>query len=214
MKRIGVLISFLIITAAFCLLQLCSPPENQVDLKPEKYWKEQNEKYMLSLNQRYQQNLSALQSRNDSLIMGVKELKIRLNSSKIKLRATESRLLALANNDKDTITTDELSNCDSLKAEVICYVYEMDSTHALYDSTIVQLEKVVAVKDSSLRLCKSSYSELKQISEDNLRREQRLTEELEKALKIQKRKTIQNSFLTGGFLILSGIVGSILIRGK
>lgn len=214
MKRTGFFISFLIITAAFFALQLCNPPEPSGNIKPEKFWREQNEKELFSLQQKYEKSLSTLQTINNSLKKELTVTKSKLKSSKLKQHLSEVKILALAEKDSGNNVVEELSKCDSLKAEVISYIHQVDSTEALYDSTIVQLENLLAIKDTSLIVCKASYDQLKEITEDNLRRELRLTADLEQAIKVQKRKTLQNKLLAGGFLILSGILTSILIIKK
>ena len=214
MKRLTILIAFLILGSLFCTFQTCDWVERIPDLTPEKYWREQNEKEMFSLNQKYQQNLALLQFRNDSLTKELAITKSKLKSSKLKQQVSELKVLALAKKDTSTNVTEELSNCDSLKKEVIAYVHQVDSTQALYEGTIAQLESLLAIKDTSLIVCKTSYNDLKQINEDNLRREQRLTADIEQSIKVQKRKTWQNKLLAGGFLILSGILTSILIIKK
>lgn len=211
MKRLTILICFLLLGSLFCTFQTCDPIVRVPDLKPEKYWHEQNEKELFSLQQKYEKNLSALQTINDSLIKELALTKAKLKSSKLKQHLSEEKILALAEKDSSNNVVEELSNCDSLKAEVISYIHQVDSTEAMYDSTIGQLENLLAIKDTSLIVCKSGYDQLKQITEDNLRREQRLTADLEQAIKVQKRKTWQNKLLAGGFLILSGILTSILI---
>lgn len=214
MKRLSIIFSLIILNAVFCTFQICTPKQTYPDTKVENHWRENNEKEMFALDHKYNHNLSVLQERADSLQKELSKTKSSLTLSKQKLRSSELKLFSLAQKDTSSNVIEQLSDCDSLKAEVIAYVNQVDSTRNLYDSTISQLQSLVAVKDTSLFVCKASYDKLKILSEDNLRREQRLTEELEQSIKVQKRKTLQNKFLSAGFLILSGIVTSILIKAK
>ena len=214
MKRLSIIFSLIILCAVFCTFQICTPLQRFPDTKAESYWREQNEKQMLLLNRNYQRNLSDLQKCNDSLNKALDATKSKLRASKSKLRLTENKLLSLAQSDANYNVVEELSDCDSLKQEVVSYIHQVDSTRTLYDSTISHLQNLVAIKDTSLTICTASYSELNRIAEDNLRREQRLTEQLQQSIKVQKRKTLQNKFLAAGFLVLSGIVTTIIIKGK
>lgn len=214
MKRTSITIALCLIAVLLFTLQLCNPTDSFHDVKGEQYWREQNEKEMTRLNQVYQKNLSDLQTKNDSLKKELKQTAEKLKVSKLKQRLSEQKVLALAQPDTSSSVEDQLSSCDSLRAEVINYVNHVDSTQAHYDTTIVQMQEIITVKDSGLKICETSYEKLKEISEDNLRREQRLTDELQKAVKQNKRKTIQNKILAGGFLLLSGIAATIFINRK
>lgn len=213
MKPISILITVLITVALCFSLRECNK-ESSYNIKGEQYWQQQNAKAASVLNQKYEQSLSALASKNDSLMKQLSFTKTKLNVLKQQQHATGIKITALAQNDSRLTIAQQLSNCDSLKTEALNYIKQADSTQALYDSTIVQLENVIAVKDTSLNICKRTYEELSRINEDNLRRGQKLTDALEKSVKQDKRKRIQNKFLAGGLLVLSGITTSFLINAK
>jgi hypothetical protein len=214
MKRKSITIALCLVATLLFTLQLCNPTDSFHDVKGEQYWREQNEKEIMQLNRVYQRNLSDLQAKSDSLKKELKQTAEKLKASKLKQHLSEHKVLTLAQPDTVSSVKDQLSTCDSLRAEVINYVSHVDSTQAYYDTTIVQMQEIITVKDSGLRICETSYEKLKEISEDNLRREQRVTDELNKAVKQNKRKTIQNKILAGGILLLSGFAATILLKGK
>ena len=90
----------------------------------------------------------------------------------------------------------------------------VDTTQSNYEKNITQLNNLLAVKDSQIVVCAASYSQLKNITDENLQREQKLTEDLNTAYKQQRKNRIQNKFLAAGFLILSGITTTLLINSR
>ena len=202
------------IAAVLCTLQLCHK-ESFHDVKGEQYWREQNEKLSAGLNITYEKKLSVLQVRNDSLIKQLNFTKSKLSASKLKQHVSELKVLTLAEKkDSSNNVVEELRDYDSLKVEAVNYVHEADSTQAYCDSAMTQMQNIISVKDTALKICETGYEKLKEISEDNLRREQRLTDELDKAVRTNKRKIVLNKFLTGGFLILSGVAAAVLLNAK
>jgi len=214
MKRITITIALCLIATVLFTLQLCSPTDSFHDVKGEQYWRERNEKEMILLNKKYEKDLSDLQAKNDSLKRELAKTTQRLKASKLKQHLSEQKVLALAQPDTSSSIEDQLNNCDSLKAEVICYVRKVDSTQAYYDTAMVQLQNVIGIRDTAISMCQANYEKLKAISEDNLRREQRLTDELQKSVGQNKRKVIENKILAGSILLLSGFAATILLKGK
>jgi hypothetical protein len=89
------------------------------------------------------------------------------------------------------------------------FASKVDSTQGLYDCAVSRLESMVAIKDSEIVVCRSSYTELKCLMDENLMREQKLTEDLQTVYKQQRRKTLQSKLMAGGFLIMTGITTSL-----
>lgn len=138
-----------------------------------------------------------------------------LIATKIKLEQSKFDLVKLLEKDTSGLSVEQkLDDCDSLKEEVSDYVFWVDSTQSDYETTIKQLNNIVAVKDSEIVVCQISYTQLKSISDDNLQRERKLTEDLETAYKQQRKNRIQNKFLAAGFLILTGVTTSLLIKSR
>lgn len=79
------------------------------------------------------------------------------------------------------------------------------------DLNITNLESSVANRDSTIRLYIGIESNLKDIQKQQELNNQLLTEQLNTAFKIQKKKTRQNKILAGSLLILSGITSALLI---
>jgi hypothetical protein len=220
MNRITIIISLLSIALLLCFVQLCSKPSQLTsDIKAEKYWRERNVKEMNQLDRSYRIKLAALQKRNDSLQTELSRTKFKLRTSKQKLTSSGLKILALATKPTKffvkTASTETLvseseinlsEDCDSLKKEVIPYVQQVDSVNQLYEHTVSTLEVIVQVKDTALKVCQYNYEELKQISEDNLRREQRLSSELQETLRAATKRKVKNKFLTAGLIVVSGLL--------
>lgn len=145
----------------------------------------------------------------------LKQTQYKLKVAKLKLEQSKFDVVTLAK--KDTGGESEvqkLSDCDSLKAQVLAFANLVDSTQTDYEKDISKLNNLLAIKDSQIVVCDSSYSMLKNIADENLQREQKLTEDLNTAYKQQRKNRIQNKFLAAGFLILSGLTTTLLINSR
>ncbi|MCP2821159.1 hypothetical protein NK918_24705, partial [Salmonella enterica subsp. enterica serovar Typhimurium] len=75
----------------------------------------------------------------------------KLKATKFKLNQSQIALVALAEKQSDTLSFEQLMNdCDSLKQQTLAYVSWVDSTQSIYDTNIVQLQEMVATKDSQI----------------------------------------------------------------
>ena len=212
MKRIPIII-FL---TAFCiglflLFDKCSSDQT---LKPDKEVT-QNEKQISSLSKHYQHTIALLQKHSDSLQKELNQTEYKLKVAKLKLQQSKFDVITLVK--KDTTgesSLQQLRDCDSLKEQVLLFTSCVDSTQSEYELSITQLDNLLAVKDSQIVICNASYSQLKNITDENLQREQKLTEDLNTAYKQQRKNQIQNKILAAGFLILSGITTTLFINSK
>jgi hypothetical protein len=139
----------------------------------------------------------------------------KLKTTKFKLNQSQIALVALAEKKSDTLSFEALLNdCDSLKQQTLAYVAWVDSTQSIYETNLVQLQEMVATKDSQIVICSASYAQIKGLLDDNLERERKLTEDLNTAYKSQRRKVLQNKLLAGGMLLLSGIATTLYINAN
>jgi hypothetical protein len=162
------------------------------------------------LEKYYKQQMAIQKYRSDSIeaLLSVSNEKLRV--ANFKLHQSEFETVRLAR--KETIhqsIPEQLADRDSLKIQTIQFVAQVDSTVNTYDTTLSEMKSLLAVKDSQIEVCNTSFTEMKCLMDDNLAREQKLTEDLQKSYKKQKRKAIQNKILGFGALILSGITTTL-----
>lgn len=214
MKKVPIVI---LITALciglFLLLNTCS--NDTEHLKPDKEQIKKAEKEVSLVDNHYREAFTLLKVHSDSLERVLNKTQKQLIATKIKLEQSKFNVVSLIEKDTSGLSVQQkLNDCDSLKEEVSDYVFWVDSTQSNYETTIIQLHNIVAVKDSEIVVCQISYTQLKSISDDNLKRERKLTEDLETAYKQQRKKQIQNKVLAAGFLVLSGLTTSLLIQSR
>lgn len=214
MKKVPIVI---LITALciglFLLLNTCS--NDTEHLKPDKTQTEKAEQQVSLIDSHYQDAFTLLKSHSDSLEKVLNKTQKQLIATKIKLEQSKFDVVKLVEKDTSGLSIEQkLNDCDSLKEEVSDYVFWVDSTQSDYETTIKQLTNIVTVKDSEIVVCQISYTQLKSITDDNLQRERKLTEDMETAYKQQRKNRIQNKFLAVGFLILSGVTTSLIIQSR
>jgi len=213
MKRVPIVILITAVVTALCLffLDTCNP--NPKKIKPDKTQLIEAEKKVSSVDKHYTSAFALLKKQSDSIENELYNTQYKLKIAKMKLNQSQFKVMALANKSDDTLSTKErLTDCDSLKAATLNYVARVDSVNCLYEKNISELNDLVATKDSQIVICRSSYDAMKNLTEENLKRERTLTDELNTAYKVQKRKRLQNKILGAGLLILSGITSTFLIN--
>lgn len=180
------------------------PPE----LHPESdsiasIWK--NEKVQLQVQ--YHRQIAKLQSGKDSLQGVVTEKKKILSAYRSQTALLEDQLKSfIANADSGYVLSDSIK---PLSDKYFAAQAESDST---CDSTISTLEQIVANRDSSILLFQKSETNVRDLQREQELRNQLLTEELNTAYKSQKKKIIQNKFLAGGLIFISGFTTTLLIK--
>lgn len=212
MKRIPIVI---LITAlcigAFLFFDTCST--NPQQLKPDKQQVEKAQEQLTVNDVHYQKAISIMKTHSDSLQKELNLAQRQLIAVKLKLQQAKFDVVKLVEKDTSGLSVEQkLNDCDSLKDEVLDYVFLVDSTQQDYDKSIVRLNNLLAIKDSQIVICNTSYNDLKSIADENLQRQRKLTEDMEISYKQQRKKQIQNKVLAAGFLILSGITTTLLIK--
>jgi hypothetical protein len=210
MKRniiIGLIIGAVMLGAFVLFDKSSTSPKS---LKPDKAQLVKDEKAVAFIDKHYTLALNRLKEHGDSLETELRITKEKLSAAKLLLGQTELLTVHLAEKDTahETIRQ-KITDCDSLKAQVLLFASKVDSTQELYDCAVSRLESMVAIKDSEIVVCRSSYTELKCLMDENLMREQKLTEDLQTVYKQQRRKTLQSKLMAGGFLIMTGITTSL-----
>ncbi len=213
MKRVPLVILFTaLITGLFLSLSTCNSEEK---VKPDKTEIIKASEKAESIDTSYKIAFESLKTHSDSLQKELNVSQSKLKATKFKLNQSQTALVALAEKQSDTLSFEALLNdSDSLKQQTLAYVAWVDSTQSIYETNLVQLQEMVATKDSQIVICTASYAQLKGLLDDNIERERKLTEDLNTAYKSQRRKVLQNKLLAGGMLLLSGIATTLYINAN
>lgn len=211
MKRIPIVILLTaLLIGAFLFFDTCSTSTQT--FKPDIESVNQTAKKVNTIDKQYENSSRSVKIKSDSLKKEIKQTGLKLKKVKAKLKESKDVLATLVKKDTAKVSVaKQLTDCDSLKKQFVLFALLSDSTHSIYEENKNQLENLLAIKDSELIICASSYIQLKSFADENLERERKLTKELQIAYKQQRRKTIQNKFLATGFLILSGISTTLYI---
>lgn len=214
MKRIPLVILITALAIGLCLM-LGTCNTNPQIVKPDKEATVKAHAKVSALDKEYHKANALLKSHSDSLQKELFLTQENLKAVKSSFKKSKQTLLALAQKDTAGIKiSDQLIDCDSLKKQTILFAGIVDSVKDEYECNIIQLQELVAIKDSEIVICRSSYSNLKRLADENLERERKLTQDLQTAYKVQRRKVFQNKLLAGGMLILSGITTTLYINAN
>lgn len=137
----------------------------------------------------------------------LKQNRASLERERKKLRFIQDRLKS------DTLRCDTLIT-DSIQQRVDVIQVLTDSLFCDYEARIRLTEMECALRDSGIVICNRAYNQLKDLAKEQALREQQLTESLNEALRQQRRKRLQNRFLAGGMLFISGVAASLILRPK
>lgn len=166
-------------------------------------WKKEK----LQLQVQYHKQIDKLQSDKDSLQSVVLEKKKALFTYRNKAALLEDQLKnVIANADSGYVLS------DSLKSLAYDYFATQAINDSTCDSTINTLEQIVANRDTTIVLFKKSEKNMRDLQREQELRNQLLTEELNTAYKVQKKKILQNKFLAGGLIFISGLTTTLLIH--
>ena len=214
MKRIPIIILITASILCACLfLGTCDfIPQKE---KPDKQAFIETEKEIDLIDKDYQEAFVLLKTHSDSLEKELNVSQSKLKIVKVNLKQSQHALLKLAKKDTDSVSIAErLTDYDSLKTQTLSFVDLVDTSNCMYETTITQLQNLLATKDSQIVVCRASYAQLKSLVDVNMERERKLTADLQTAYKSQRRKVFQNKLLAGGMLLLSGISTTLYINAN
>lgn len=203
----------LIVAALFslCVIATCTFINKSIDtesipIQTENHF-EQWKKEKLKLQANYESKILKLQQVKDSLQKTVIEKKKALAEYRFKATYLQSRLSEAIGK------ADSTGSCsDSLQPIANQYFEKEARKDSACNETITGLELVVANRDSLIVIHKQVETNLRDILKEQAEREQQLTAELNTAYKHQRRKVIQNKFLSAGLIFLSGLTTTLLIK--
>lgn len=153
--------------------------------------------------------------RSDSLTKELQGYKFLLADARKELK--EKRKITsglIAQLKADSIFRPDSTLIDSLSNQIAITNNATDSLLCAFESKTNLADQLLAIKDTQIVLCNRSYHVISNLAKEQLMREQKLTEDLNTALKQQKRTRLQNRILAGGLLFISGIATTLYIKAK
>ncbi|MBI3518052.1 MAG: hypothetical protein HY062_01675 [Bacteroidetes bacterium] len=211
MKTVYIIIAF---CAGLFLGHLLFQTEREIEPSAFDQLEKQKEK-LASIDTGYKSGSLNFHKQNDSLLKELKGYKFLLAESRTQLKSERNQVAVLLTR----IKTNSDLPCDSVLIDSLSQ--SIVSVNLITDSLIHQYEvkdstwqNLVAIRDTQIVLCNRSYMEMKNLAQEQLIREQQLTENLNTALKQQKRKRLQNRILAAGMLFVSGITTTLYIKSK
>lgn len=188
-----------------CQFKGCDKESKLVSETPDtlflnQWRKEKKEKADMILS--YESRIAFMRSSSDSLREEVAQKKQSIVGLRFKVNYFEERLRNTISASDTSFQT--VSLLDSLSIS-------QNQSDSACDETIHSLEKLVCNRDSVIAFHQVIESNLKDLQQRDKVDTEYLTERLNDALKMNRRKTIQNKVLAGGLLLLSGISTSLLV---
>ena len=104
------------------------------------------------------------------------------------------------------------STCDSLKNEVSEYITQNQLKDSLYESHVVTLDSVIAVKDSLITVKNELYYKLKTLFNQSLTQQQSLMLDNRFLQKKLKRQKFKSKVVAIGLAIVTGLATDYLIH--
>ena len=154
----------------------------------------------------FEEKIGRLQQQKDSLWFLVAVKKTEFTSTRPKINQYQARLKNHLSR-PDSVSLDR----DSLRTITDSLIVYQDRADTACIETITALEQVVANRDSCISVQKLVESNLKDIQKEQDLKEAYLTDQLNTALKMQRKKARQNKILSGCILLLSGITTAVLV---
>ena len=139
----------------------------------------------------------------------LKQSRAALQTERRKVKVMQTRLL----NDSSIVACNSVFK-HQVAAQIDTLNIVTDSLLCDYENKVHLAESTIAVRDSQLVVCDIAYQDMKSLVQEQVARERQLTENLNIALKQQKKKRIQNRALAAGMLFVSGLTTSFLIKHK
>lgn len=190
---------------ATCQFKGCGKDSKSISETPDtlflnQWRKEKKEKADIILS--YESRIALMRSSSDSLRKEVDRKKQSIAGLRFKVNYFEQQLRSTMSASDTSSQT--VSFLDSLSVS-------QNQSDSMCDETINSLERLVCNRDSVIAFHQVIENNLKDLQQRDKVDFEYLTERLNDALKMNRRKTIQNKVLAGGLLLLSGISTSLLV---
>ncbi|MBI4929285.1 MAG: hypothetical protein HY841_00865 [Bacteroidetes bacterium] len=212
-KTIIITILFSLLSAISTYLLFNSMEGFKTEIRESKNVVKELKVQVSNIEENYKNQIQYWVVKNNALVNQIQNTEVALTQStqkvnflqgKIQLLISESKIL------KDT--SDIITNCDSLKTQVMQFISETNMRDSLCDNEIADLKCVIQNKDSLVAVCENSFSMLRQVADSSLAQQSELTEKLKLADKKIHRSNLKTKILSAGILILSGATATLLLQ--
>lgn len=211
MKTVYIIFAF---CAGLFLGHILFPSEREI--KPVEYVQlNETKKHLAKIDSSFVSQKLAYKKQEDSLVKKLTAYKFLLANAHKELFLKREGTFSLINRIKDDlIYQNDSILLDSLTNKIAIVNLATDSLIINYERKDSLMQYMVAIRDTQIVLCTNSYLEIKNLSQEQMLREQKLKEDLNTALKQQKRKRVQNKILAAGMLFVSGITTTLFIKSR
>lgn len=211
MKTVYIILSF---CAGLFLGYLLFPSDKAIEPPVITQLNETKEQLAI-IDSGYSSNEAVYKKQSDSLAAELKGYKRLLSNARKELAIKREKISDVLNLIKqDSVFRSDPLMVDSLSGQITKVNQFTDSLLLHYEKRDTILQRLVAVRDTQIVLCNRSYQEIKNLAEEQRLREQKLTVDLNTALKQQRKNRLQNRILAGGMLFISGIATTLYIKSR
>jgi hypothetical protein len=152
----------------------------------------------------YERRIDKMQRTKDSLLQVVSEKKQNISALRFKVKYFEDQL-------KESISKTGTQSVNVSENLLDSLVITENKSDTACDETIHTLEKVVSNRDSVIAFHQQVEINLRDVQKNQELNTTYLTEQLNTALKSDRKKARQNRLLAGGLLILSAFSSALLL---
>lgn len=166
-----------------------------------------------NIEDNYKNQIQYWVAKNNKLVNQIRSTEVALRQSTQKVNSLQGKIQLLISESKTLKDTGEIiSNCDSLKTQVMEFISETNVRDSLCDNEIADLKCVIENKDSLVAVCENSFSMLRQVTDSSLAQQNGLVDKLKLADKKIRRSNLKTKILCAGVMILSGVTATLLIQ--
>jgi hypothetical protein len=164
------------------------------------------------IEKEYVMKITKLTRENDSLKADINSRKKMLMLSRQLANTSKNEVIRLIVKEKtvrDTVL--KVVYCDSLQTKVDSLIIQVATVDSLCEEQHLCYARQVQEKDSVIAAAQKSYLDLKSVTGSSFEEQKSLADELNAANSKLRRRAGMNRLLSGGLLILGGIVASNLV---
>jgi hypothetical protein len=205
--RLGIIVILLLFIGIVSICTHRTPPEKtSTYLSEDTAFVSQWKKEKQELQKQYDQQISAMQLKHDSLQSVANEKKEALATYRLKAEDLQNKL-------KEVLVQSDSTHqfSDSTMPLANAYFNAETQEDSTCNETIHSLEQLVGNRDSTIVIYKRAEINLRDVQKEQELRTHYLTEQLNTAYKVQKKKSRQSKFLAGSLVFLSGLATTLLI---
>jgi len=178
--------------------------ENESVLNSYTHLAKQFKAEKLALSIRYENEIAVLSEKNADLRTEAEKSKLSLSAYRLKANVLEAEL-------KTAIAAGDTTHLQSLSES---YFESRVKTDSLCDSTISKLDSIVANRDSVIVIQNLAADNSKELQKQQEVQVQLLTDALNTAYKVQRKKVMQSRLVAFGTMFIAGAVTTVVIKQK